>query len=366
MFALYTNTVSAHQLPLARELAARLGAENFRYVYESEPAGGNQETREREPWMVRADESGAEELLEGCEVLLAGGLRPTGLFERRVARGLKTLYQTERWFKPLGYLGRFPVPGSLRLLHPGYRRMARRFVRLMESPFFQVLPIGPWAERDLEAVFRRFHGGAAVEKGPARPFVPWGYFVAPGKAAARRVQPDGELKVLWVGRLLKLKRVDTVIDAVARLRAGGDGSVSLTVVGDGPEKASLERRAVRRCGAAAKFLPGVGIGEVRELMRRHNVLVFSSNALDGWGAVVSEAMEEGMLVFGTRETGASAALLPESRRFSCGDATALARLIAGARVMAPTPILPDFTAAGAAERLLAEVGRMRGARDEAR
>lgn len=360
MFALYTNTVSAHQLPLARELAARLGAENFRYVYESEPAGGNQETREREPWMVRADESGAEELLEGCEVLLAGGLRPTGLFERRVARGLKTLYQTERWFKPLGYLGRFPVPGSLRLLHPGYRRMARRFVRLMESPFFQVLPIGPWAERDLEAVFRRFHGGAAGAKGPTRPFVPWGYFVAPGVAAARRVPSNGELKVLWIGRLLKLKRIDTVIDAVAKLRAGGDGAVALTVVGDGPEKARLERRASHRCGAVVKFLPGVGIYEVRELMRRHDVLVFSSNALDGWGAVVSEAMEEGMLVFGTCETGASAALLPESRRFRCGDAAALARLIAGARGMAPTPMPSDFTAAGAAERLLAEAGRMRG------
>ena len=63
MFALYTNTVSAHQLPLARELAARLGAENFRYVYETEPAGGNQETREREPWTMRADESGADPIL---------------------------------------------------------------------------------------------------------------------------------------------------------------------------------------------------------------------------------------------------------------------------------------------------------------
>jgi len=360
MFALYTNTISAHQLPLARELAARLGAENFRYVYETEPIGGNQETREREPWTMRADESGAAELLEGCEVLLAGGLRPADLFERRVARGLKTLYQTERWFKPLGYLGRFPVPGSLRLLHPGYRRMARRFARLMESQFFQVLPIGPWAERDLETVFRRFHGGAVGTKRPARPFMPWGYFVAPGTAGARRVPSDGELKVLWVGRLLKLKRVDTVIDAVAKLRAGCDGSVSLTVVGDGPEKARLERRASHRCGAAAKFLPGVGIGEVRELMRRHDVLVFSSNALDGWGAVVSEAMEEGMVVFGTCETGASAALLPESLRFRCGDAAALARLLAGARGMAPTPMPPDFTAAGAASRLLAVVERVRG------
>ena len=356
MFALYTNTVSAHQLPLARELAARLGAENFRYVYETEPAGGNQETREREPWTMRADESGAAELLESCEVLLAGGLRPTGLFERRVARGLKTLYQTERWFKPLGYLGSSPVPGSLRLLHPGYRRMARRFARLMESPSFQVLPIGPWAERDMKEVFRRFHAGAEF----ARALVPWGYFVAPGAAAARRVPSDGELKVLWVGRLLDWKRVDTVIDAVAKLRAGGDGPVSLTIVGDGPEKARLERRASRRGGAAVRFVPRVDIRRVRELMREHDIYVLASNAVEGWGAALSEAMEEGMVAFGTEEAGASAALLPEPRRFRSGDVAALARLIAGARGMAPAPMPPDFTAAGAVERLLAVAERMKG------
>ena len=356
MFALYTNTVSAHQLPLARELAARLGAENFRYVYETEPTGGNQETREREPWMVRADAPGSAELLESCEVMLAGGLRPTDLFERRVARGLKTLYQTERWFKPLGYLGSSPVPGSLRLLHPGYRRMARRFARLMESPSFQVLPIGPWAERDMKEVFRRFHAGAEF----ARALVPWGYFVAPGAAAARRVPSVGELKVLWVGRLLDWKRVDTVIDAVAMLRAGGDGPVSLTVVGDGPERARLERRALRRGGAAVRFVPRVDIRRVRELMREHDIYVLASNAVEGWGAALSEAMEEGMAAFGTEEAGASAALLPEPRLFRSGDVAALARLLAGARGMAPAPMPPDFTAAGAAERLLAVVERMKG------
>ena len=125
MFALYTNTVSAHQLPLARELAGRLGAENFRYVYVSEPEGSNQETCEREPWMVRTDAPGAAELLEGCDVLLAGGMRPVDLFERRVAHGRLTFYQTERWFKPIRISGHLPVPGSIRLLHPGYRRMAK-------------------------------------------------------------------------------------------------------------------------------------------------------------------------------------------------------------------------------------------------
>ena len=356
MFALYTNTISAHQLPLARELAVRLGVENFRYVYETEPAGGNQETREREQWMLRADAPGAAELLESCDVLLAGGMRPTGLFERRVAGGRLTFYQTERWFKPIRIFGHLLVSGSLRLLHPGYRRMARRFARLMENDSFRVLPIGPWAARDMEGLFRRFHSGAAF----VRELVPWGYFVAPGAGAPRRVPADGELKVLWVGRLLDWKCVDTIVDAVAKLGSSEDEKVLLTIVGDGPEKAGLERRsAAANLGPAVRFLPRVDICRVRELMREHDVYVLSSNATEGWGAALSEAMEEGMLAFGTNEAGASSALLPESRRFRCGDVEALAGLLAGARRMAPTPMPPDFTAAGAAARLLAVVERMR-------
>ena len=35
------------------------------------------------------------------EVLLVGGIRSIDLLERRIKDGLRTFYQTERWFKPL-------------------------------------------------------------------------------------------------------------------------------------------------------------------------------------------------------------------------------------------------------------------------
>jgi glycosyltransferase involved in cell wall biosynthesis len=54
-------------------------------------------------------------------------------------------------------------------------------------------------------------------------------------------------------------------------------------------------------------------------MRAHDVYVLSSNAYEGWGAVVSEALEEGMKVVGTYEAGASATILPESNLFHAGD-----------------------------------------------
>lgn len=83
-------------------------------------------------------------------------------------------------------------------------------------------------------------------------------------------------------------------------------------------------------------------------MRDHDILAFSSNALDGWGAVVSEALEEGMRVIGTRETGAAAAMLPESCLYSCGDWRELEKKL---QVGLPYVGIGNWTAAGAAERL---------------
>ena len=59
--------------------------------------------------------------------------------------------------------------------------------------------------------------------------------------------------------------------------------------------------------------------EIRKLMREHDVYVLASNEYEGWGAVVSEALEEGICVLCSREAGAGATILPEECLFSCGD-----------------------------------------------
>lgn len=57
--------------------------------------------------------------------------------------------------------------------------------------------------------------------------------------------PDGmPLRVLWVGRCEPRKGLHLLIDAVARLP--GDAAVQLRLIGDGPLRSSLERRARRR------------------------------------------------------------------------------------------------------------------------
>lgn len=335
-FAFYTNIISPHQLPLAREIIARLGAATYRYVYlfdvgrerSSLGWGGD-----RPNWCVSATSSEGREWLENSDFMLCG-YRDIGVMERRAAKGLRTAYTSERWFKPW--------IGILRLLHPGYFWMACRFVRLIKTGKVSYLPMGIWAARDMARLVGLFSGDlrclyhtpkldyAAEPMGAIRgyPWMKlWGYFVAPATTVLIPAQEADEtqaraLRVLWVGRLLRLKRVDALFKAV--YAAQTRYPITLTIVGQGPEQAhlaKLDRRLAKKYGVASPITvhAAVSVAEVRAFMRSHEVYVLPSNAYEGWGAVVSEALEEGMEVLGTYEAGSSATVLPQENLFHAGD-----------------------------------------------
>ena len=87
-------------------------------------------------------------------------------------------------------------------------------------------------------------------------------------------------------------------------------------------------------------------------MREHDIYVLASNAYEGWGAVVSEALEEGMNVIGTYEAGASATILPNERLFHSGDCKALVAIIENERKgTLPSCTIGNWTAEKAADML---------------
>ena len=307
--AFYLNVISPHQLPLACEVVRIVGEENFKYVYAEDFLADRKDMgwddRDVPSWCMKGNEN-ASELIDAD--LVYTGIRCVGLMAKRSAIGKKTAYYSERWFKPIPVL-RFLIPGCMRLVSPSYWRMARQVVKLLNDSRMRYLPCGPWAAKDMLRI------GLKSEQ-----IVPWGYFVAPGRHPEGRSIAGGKLRVLWVGKILQLKRVDTVVRAISCL--GED--VELTIVGDGPDKSRVIRLAD---GCDVTFLQSQPIDKIREIMRQHDVYVFSSNGMDGWGAVVNEALEEGMCVIGTKETGASAAILSDDAKYSCGDWRRLAQLI---------------------------------------
>ena len=328
--AIYTDTISEHQIPLALELVREFGGDAVRYFYVKERALHRKAMMGKDairyPWTskISDDRDSFKEWTENAEILYTI-YRAPALIERRVQKGLRTLYMSERWLKP-------PF-GALRLLHPRYFMMARRMVRCFESGLCTYLPTGIVAATDMFRIAHIVKGQIAKAISAKRlEFEPhvggvicgvpwmrmWGYFVKPGAEPELRRSPHNPLRVLWVGRYLALKRVDTLVKAVAALN-----NVELDLFGSGDGELRIKRMA-NGCDRI-RFHPPIPLDEVRKQMKNHDVYVMASNGFDGWGAVVSEAIEEGMLVIGTDKAGASATVLPKQNKFAVGDWKALAQ-----------------------------------------
>lgn len=357
----YESIVSPHQMPLCNALADKLGEGNFCYCAtasiseERRKLGWDEEAR---PWITKREGGlGTEEIsrfAKEFDVLFTWLLDPQ-LIAGFTEAGKKVVYASERYFKPpFGMIGRLPFQEkrSRMSLASGLMRSCKRFL---------YLPTGIHAARDMarlcglyngdmrcllnapELGFDKKPGGRIEVRGQSlvdsRQYCldkmrMWGYFVAPSKnnapsaPEASNTSAD-EIKVLWVGRLLEWKRVDTIVRAVGKhadLKRVDNSlpKITLDIYGSGPEEKRLKNLAVRYVDVI-NFYPPVPMDDVRKLMREHDVYVLSSNGYEGWGAVVSEAMEEDMRIVGTYEAGSSATMLSDDCLFHAGDVDGLRR-----------------------------------------
>jgi len=154
----------------------------------------------------------------------------------------------------------------------------------------------------------------------------------PQKTDLNRVSTP--FRVLYAGQLLKQKGVHTVIEAVGRVRErfGGDG-VSLTVAGDGPDRAALEAQAAEMC-PDTQFLGRLDQASLAALYRESDVLVFASGR-EAFGLTHLEAMASGTAVVSTTD-GGHAEFLRDGENcltFPFGDAEGLSGALNRLRVL---------------------------------
>jgi glycosyltransferase involved in cell wall biosynthesis len=184
--------------------------------------------------------------------------------------------------------------------------------------------------------------------------------------------PDDGLLVLFVGRLVREKGVEILLNAW-ELAELGERAV-LTLAGEGPLRQLTERRAgVRSLG----YVPR---SELRSLYAAADVLVLPSirtrTFAEPWGLVVNEAMLQATPVIATDAVGAVLGGLLQDRRnglvVPAGDPMSLAdglRSLAGDRALrerlgavareAAARLTPQAWADGV-RRALAAVGESRG------
>lgn len=166
---------------------------------------------------------------------------------------------------------------------------------------------------------------------PAKRILPFAYFLPdafplrPEDSSTDRL--DGPFRILFVGRLIELKRVDLLIDALAAVTDGP--AFELVVVGSGPLADELRARAERRLAGHVQWLGRRAQHEIPALIASADALVLPSR-YDGWGAVVSEALMAGVPALCSDACGAAEAVKASGVGgiFRSGDAADLSRLLA--------------------------------------
>lgn len=128
----------------------------------------------------------------------------------------------------------------------------------------------------------------------------------------------GRSVLLYVGRLAPEKRVDRLVDAVGRLRPAFPDLV-LALVGDGPERAALTRRAAERTPHGSVIFVGRLEGEALSAWYRLGSLFALASAYERFGAVVNEALLAGLPVVVSDRAGAQS-LVTEGKNGAVVDA----------------------------------------------
>ena len=113
-----------------------------------------------------------------------------------------------------------------------------------------------------------------------------------------------------VARLVSYKRVDLAIDACAL------AGVSLTVVGDGPERAHLQAHAEARAPGRVRFVGAVSRADLRDAYQRAAVVLFPG--VEDFGIVPVEAQSCGAPVVALGVAGALETVLHHPGAFVSG------------------------------------------------
>ncbi|MDE7446391.1 MAG: glycosyltransferase family 4 protein [Lachnospiraceae bacterium] len=292
-----SNYINHHQIPFSNACYTLLG-EGYHFV-QTQPMeqerlsmGWNTEG-EGLPYVCRLyeEEEQALQLIMESDVLLAGWSNQEDLVQKRLNAGKLTIRISERLYRE----------GQWKAISPnGLMHKFKEHTRYRKSPAY-LLCAGAYVPSD-------FH---IIHAYPEKMFK-WGYFPETRSYAEdeyEQMKPENgkTVDIIWAGRFIPLKHPEYMIRLAKSLKTkkGGKEEVRIHMVGGGEMEEELKALAMEY--GVEEMITFYGFrtpDQVRSIMEKSHIHIFTSNHLEGWGAVVNEAMNSGCAVVANVQAGA--------------------------------------------------------------
>ncbi|MDE7187094.1 MAG: glycosyltransferase family 4 protein [Lachnospiraceae bacterium] len=297
-FTFVSNYINHHQIPLCTALYRELG-ESFTFIQtmpmeEERVAMGWALDVHKLPYVqcLYEDEYGCLKKIAESDVVLLGWTGREDIAGARLASGKPTIRVSERLYRE----------GQWKVISPrGLAAKYREHIKYRRKNVC-MLCAGAYAASDFRLI------GAY----PGKMFR-WGYFTAlrtySEEQFADMKLKDGRLHIVWAGRFIPLKHPEYVLRLAKKLRECGF-AFCVHMLGDGEMEPAV-RQDVKSSGLEEyfRFYGYTEPERVRDVMEKCHIHLFTSNYLEGWGAVVNEGMNSGCVEVVNAQVGAAPYLI---------------------------------------------------------
>ena len=294
-----SNYINHHQIPFSNALFEKLG-DGYHFI-QTEPM---EEERIQMGWGVEAEKipyvlfldrdlEQCKQLINDSDILLVGWMEREDLIADRLSSNKLTIRVSERLYRE----------GQWKAISPkGLIRKYKEHTSHRKDPVY-LLCAGAYVPSDF----------SIVKAYPNKMFR-FGYFPEFKEFTTEQLQKmhvwgnkknQEEIQIVWAGRFIPLKHPESAIKLAESLKNQGY-RFHIHMVGGGELENELKLQAKRKnLEKEITFYGFLKPEKVRTIMEKCHIHLFTSNYLEGWGAVVNEGMNSGCAEVVNVEVGAA-------------------------------------------------------------
>lgn len=292
-----SNYINHHQIPFSNAIYEKIG-NDYCFVQtmpmeEERIAMGWGLDVKKIPYVrcLYEDEYECRKIIAESDVVLLGWTEREDIEDERLRSGKVTIRSSERIYKE----GQWKAvsPRGLVAKYKAHIRYRNKNVCMLCA--------GAYTASDFHLI------GAYPGK-----MLKWGYFPETriySDETFAAMKKDGPLQLIWVGRFINWKHPEYVVKLAQCLDKKGY-AFNIHMLGSGEMENEIKRR-VEQSGLSDRFIfyGYSGPSKVRAVMEKCHIHLFTSDYLEGWGAVLNEGMNSGCVEVASVQAGATTYLI---------------------------------------------------------